>query len=60
MFPPVERMKLLIAFEASNDLLILDPFLLGTEGSLDYFLHLFVHQQIISFRDKINEYIAFI
>lgn len=36
-------MKLFIAFEAVDCLLVLDPLLLGTKGSLYYLLHLLVH-----------------
>ena len=44
MLAPVEGVELLIALEAVNRIIVLDPLLLGAEGGLDYFLHLLVHQ----------------
>jgi hypothetical protein len=51
MLPAVERMEFFITFEAVDGLIVAYPLLLGTEGSLYYLLHLFVHQStIITYR----------
>lgn len=64
VFPPEQRMKLLIAFETVMNIFIRHPLILGTEGGLNNFANLFVHGYTINnsllFYKMTNYYNAFL
>jgi hypothetical protein len=45
VFASIKDVKLLVAFEAGDRIVVLDPLLLGAEGGLYYLTYFVVHLQ---------------